>query len=166
MKEYSWKEERFWVLVPDCFMVLFAEILVDWIKHAFITRFNELQVDNYKDYTISLAYDMAQTRQKHAFSDHSDLVARRMGFIPLPLGVVMIRVLAHALHIEDLASIIILVVAYLCLYTFRILNGLVILGKASDFISQHKQDKNVNSPTVRASSPIQTNINGKLFLLE
>jgi hypothetical protein len=46
-------------------MVLFAEVLVDWIKHAFITRFNELPVDVYRDYTISLAYDMAQTRQKH-----------------------------------------------------------------------------------------------------
>lgn len=57
--------ERFWVLLPDCLMVLFAEVLVDWIKHAFITRFNELPVDVYRDYTISLAYDMAQTRQKH-----------------------------------------------------------------------------------------------------
>lgn len=162
MKEYSWKEERFWVLVPDCFMVLFAEILVDWIKHAFITRFNELQVDVYKDYTISLAYDMAQTRQKHAFTDHSDLVARRMGFIPLPLGVVMIRVLAHAIHIDDIASVLILVIAYLCLYTFRVLNSLVILGKACDFISQHRHDKViVQSPTVRASSPIQTTLNGK-----
>lgn len=46
-------------------MVLVAEVLVDWIKHAFITRFNELKVDVYRDYTISLAYDMAQTRQKH-----------------------------------------------------------------------------------------------------
>jgi hypothetical protein len=57
--------ERFWVLVPDCMMVLLAELLVDWIKHAFITRFNELPVDVYRDYTTSLAYDTAQTRQKH-----------------------------------------------------------------------------------------------------
>lgn len=50
-------------------MVLVAEVLVDWIKHAFITRFNELKVDVYRDYTISLAYDMAQTRQKHVSVD-------------------------------------------------------------------------------------------------
>lgn len=168
MKEYSWKEERFWVLVPDCFMVLFAEVLVDWIKHAFITRFNELQVDVYKDYTISLAYDMAQTRQKHAFSDHSDLVARRMGFIPLPLGVVMIRVLVNAIQLESIASLFIFIIAYLCLYTFRILNGLIILGKACDFIAQHRQEKaSVQSPSASASkvtSPTQcttTTANGK-----
>ncbi|GLV31140.1 uncharacterized protein CBL_12214 [Carabus blaptoides fortunei] len=137
MKEYSWKEERFWVLVPDCFMVLFAE------------------VDVYKDYTTSLAYDMAQTRQKHAFSDHSDLVARRMGFIPLPLGVVMIRVLGNAIQLEGIASLFIFIIAYLCLYTFRILNGLIILGKACDFIAQHRQEKaSVQSPSTSAASKL------------
>jgi len=157
MKEYSWKEERFWVLVPDCLMVLFAEVLVDWIKHAFITRFNELPVDVYRDYTISLAYDMAQTRQKHAFSDHSDLVARRMGFIPLPLGVVMVRVLCHSLHFDGPAAIVLLVVSYLCLASFRILNSVVILGKACDLISQHQQDRAMAAASPawsRATSPI------------
>lgn len=167
MKEYSWKVERFWVLLPDCCMVLVAEIFVDWVKHAFITRFNELQVDVYRDYTTSLAYDMAQTRQKHAFSDHSDLVARRMGFIPLPLGVVMIRVLVHAMHISDLPSVIICVIVYLCLGSFRILNNVLILGFACNLITQHKQEKaTVQSPSCnnRASSPpsvLKTNVNNK-----
>ena len=94
MKEYGWREESFWSLAPDCLLVLGAEILVDWsvqyctardrllsqefrrIKHAFITRFNEVPADVYKDYTISLAYDLAQTKQKYAFSDHSDIVSR------------------------------------------------------------------------------------------
>lgn len=157
MKEYSWKVERFWVLLPDCCMVLLAEIFVDWVKHAFITRFNELQVDVYRDYTTSLAYDVAQTRQKHAFSDHSDLVARRMGFIPLPLGVVMIRVLVHAMHISDLPSVIICVIVYLCLGSFRILNNVLILGFACNLITQHKQEKaTVQSPSYnnRTSSPL------------
>lgn len=156
MKEYSWKSERFWVLLPDCCMVLIAEIFVDWIKHAFITRFNELQLDVYRDYTTSLAYDMAQTRQKHAFSDHSDLVARRMGFIPLPLGVVMIRVLVHAVHIPDLSSVIICIIVYLCLGSLRVLNSILILGFACNLITQHKQEKaTVQSPSNnnRANSP-------------
>ncbi|XP_039282241.1 protein TAPT1 homolog [Nilaparvata lugens] len=100
MKEYAWSEETFWVLVPDCFIVLIAEMLVDWVKHAFITRFNELPVEVYRDYTLSLAYDLAQTRQKNAFTDHSDLVARRMGFIPLPLSVVAVRVLGAAVSVQ------------------------------------------------------------------
>lgn len=139
MKEYSWRSERFWVLLPDCLLVILAEVGVDWIKHAFITRFNELQVQEvYRDYTISLAYDVAQTRQKHAFSDHSDLVARRMGFIPIPLGVVMIRVLAQALHISNIGAIVVIIVAYLCTFSWKIFNGIIILGKACSLISLHK----------------------------
>lgn len=53
------------MLVPDCIIVMLAEMLVDWVKHAFITRFNELPFIVYRDYTLSLAYDMAQTRQKN-----------------------------------------------------------------------------------------------------
>lgn len=57
--------ETLWMLVPDCVIVLLSEMLVDWLKHAFITRFNELPFLVYRDYTLSLAYDMAQTRQKN-----------------------------------------------------------------------------------------------------
>ena len=57
--------ESFWNLAPDCLLVLGAEFLVDWIKHAFITRFNEVSADVYKNYTVFLAYDLAQTKQKH-----------------------------------------------------------------------------------------------------
>lgn len=155
MREYSWKSERFWVMLPDCLCILLAEMFVDWIKHAFITRFNELNLDVYRDYTTSLAYDVAQTRQKHAFSDHCDLVARRMGFIPLPLGVVTIRVLMHCVKIEDLGSVIILVLVFLFLTTLKVLNSLLILARACYLISQHKMDKTLNSPNNnRCNSPL------------
>jgi len=45
--------------------MLLVEFVVDWIKHCFITRFNEVPGEVYKDYTISLAYDLAQAKQKH-----------------------------------------------------------------------------------------------------
>ncbi|KAK6621571.1 hypothetical protein RUM44_001378 [Polyplax serrata] len=154
MKEYSWKEEQFWILLPDCILVLVSEMFVDWIKHAFISRFNELQPEIYKEYTISLAYDVAKTRQKYAFADHSDWVARRMGFIPLPLGVVMFRVLVQTVSIEDSQGVILLIIAFLALASFRVLNSLVILGKACDLISQHKLDKASSSQNIsRANSP-------------
>lgn len=155
MREYSWKLDRFWIMLPDCIAILVAEMVVDWIKHAFITRFNELNLDVYKDYTTSLAYDVAQTRQRHAFSDHSDLVARRMGFIPLPLGVVMTRVLISSIKIENFPSAFISVLVYVSIASFKILNSLLILGMACDLISQHKQEKSsLNSPgNNRLNSP-------------
>lgn len=141
MKEYMWREERFWILAPDCVLVLTFEVIIDWVKHAFITRFNEIPYGVYREYTVSLAYDVAQTRQKYAFSDHSDLVARRMGFIPLPLGVVITRVLVHAVKVDGFAAIFLISIAYLSLITVRVLVSIVILGKACDLISQHQMDK-------------------------
>ncbi|CAK1555115.1 unnamed protein product [Leptosia nina] len=141
MKEYVWKEERFWILAPDCVLVLTFEVIIDWVKHAFITRFNEIPFGVYREYTVSLAYDVAQTRQKYAFSDHSDLVARRMGFIPLPLGVVITRVLVHAVKVEGFAAIFLIFVAYLCLISVRVLISIVILGKACDLIALHQSEK-------------------------
>ncbi|KAJ0183314.1 hypothetical protein K1T71_001290 [Dendrolimus kikuchii] len=142
MKEYMWREERFWILAPDCVLVLAFEVIIDWVKHAFITRFNEIPYGVYREYTVSLAYDVAQTRQKYAFSDHSDLVARRMGFIPLPLGVVITRVLVHAVKVDGFAAIFLIFIAYLCLISVRVLVSIVILGKACDLITQHQADKN------------------------
>ncbi|XP_050733360.1 transmembrane anterior posterior transformation protein 1 homolog [Eriocheir sinensis] len=134
MKEYAWKEERLWILLPDCLLVCGTEILVDWLKHAFITRFNDIPADAYKDYTVLLASDLIMCKQKYAYSDHSDLVARRMGFIPLPLGVVMYRILSQSIRLTSPGSYLVLAVGFLCLLSFRVLNGIIILGKACDLI--------------------------------
>ncbi|XP_026318880.1 protein TAPT1 homolog [Hyposmocoma kahamanoa] len=147
MKEFTWREERFWILAPDCVLVLTFEVIIDWVKHAFITRFNEIPYGVYREYTVSLAYDVAQTRQKYAFSDHSDLVARRMGFIPLPLGVVITRVLVHAVKIDGFAAVFLIFIAYICLISIRVLVSIVILGKACDLISQHQTEKNESHHT-------------------
>lgn len=141
MREYNWKSEQFLIMLPDCFWVMFTEFIVDWIKHAFITRFNEIPIDVYKEYTISLAYDVHQTRQKHAFSDHSDLVARRMGFIPFPLAVVLVKALYHSLSFKNFGSIVLFLAAYFCLFTCRVLNTICTLGKACDIMQKHQDEK-------------------------
>ena len=57
--------DQLWVLLPDCAMVLIAELFVDWVKHAFITRFNEIPADIYREYTLTLAYDLIASKQKY-----------------------------------------------------------------------------------------------------
>lgn len=137
-----WSYESFLSTLSHCMSVK--------VKHAFITRFNELPSTVYRDYTVSLAYDMTQTRRETAFSDPSDLVARRMSFIPLPLGVAMARVLCTTLTPSARpANIILLLLAYLILMALRILNSLIILGKACDIISHTQTEKN----NVSAKSP-------------
>lgn len=154
MKEFSWSLDQFYVMLPDCCYVLITEILIDWIKHAFITRFNELPVDVYREYTISLAYDMTQTRQKHAFSDHSDLVARRMGFIPFPLSVILIKAVYSAVSFDNVAAFVLVILAYITLVACRVLNTICALGKACDLMEQHQEEKINLAPSGNSSSGI------------
>ncbi|XP_013098288.2 protein TAPT1 homolog [Stomoxys calcitrans] len=141
MKEFDWSITQFCVMLPDCFSVLITEILIDWIKHAFITRFNELPECIYREYTTSLAYDMTQTRQKHAFSDHSDLVARRMGFIPFPLAVVLIKAIYSAVSFDNLAAWILFSLAYAFALGLRICLTICALGKACKLMKEHQDEK-------------------------
>lgn len=165
MREYNWKSEQFFVMLPDCFWVMFTEFIVDWIKHAFITRFNEIPIDVYREYTISLAYDVTQTRQKHAFSDHSDLVARRMGFIPFPLGVVLVKALYHSLSFKNFGSIVLFIAAYLCLFTCRVLNTICTLGKACDVMQKHQDDKIAEKMATQAYLPLGSAIKTKPIIV-
>lgn len=48
----------------DCMYVMISEMLIDWTKHAFITRFNEINLSVYSDYVLSFAYDTAQSRHE------------------------------------------------------------------------------------------------------
>lgn len=108
MKEYNWSDAQLRVLLPDCMWVLLVEVAVDWFKHAFVTRFNEIGSQVYKDYSLSLAYDLVGSKLKNAFSDHSDIISRRMGFIPLTLSVLFLRTVTDSFAFADLYS-------YLCL---------------------------------------------------
>ncbi|XP_037952615.1 protein TAPT1 homolog [Teleopsis dalmanni] len=142
MKEFEWSFNQFCVMIPDCVAVFFTEVLVDWLKHAFITRFNELPEHIYREYTTSLAYDMTQTRQKHAFSDHSDLVARRMGFIPFPLGVVLVKAIYTAVTFDNVASIVIFLFSFVFIMGLRICLTICALGKACKLMKEHQDEKN------------------------
>ncbi|XP_037812566.1 protein TAPT1 homolog [Lucilia sericata] len=161
MKEFDWSFTQFCVMLPDCFSVLITEILIDWIKHAFITRFNELPEYIYREYTTSLAYDMTQTRQKHAFSDHSDLVARRMGFIPFPLAVVLIKAIYSAVSFNNLGAWILFLLAYGFALGLRICLTICALGKACKLMKEH-QDEKCNSSTPSSMTnvpPVGSNTN-------
>ena len=48
MTAVNWKADHFWEMAPDLAIVFFAEFLVDWVKHAFITKFNDIPVPVYK----------------------------------------------------------------------------------------------------------------------
>lgn len=152
LTEFSWNMDHFWVLIPDIMLVMFFEFAVDWVKHAFITKFNEIPSEVYKEYTVSIAYDMASSRHTNAFSDHLDMVSRRMGFIPLPLAVLLVRVVVHSIRLKGSFSYLLLLLFYLCLVTFKVLNSIILLGKAYDLIEENKQTASSKAETKQVPS--------------
>lgn len=49
-------------MLPIFLLVLISEMVVDWIKHAFITKFNDISPDVYRKYRAILSKDLVTSR--------------------------------------------------------------------------------------------------------
>lgn len=56
MTAVNWKADHFFEMVPDLAMVMVGELIVDWLKHAFITKFNEIPAEVYKGEIVREKY--------------------------------------------------------------------------------------------------------------
>ncbi|EJT97330.1 DUF747-domain-containing protein [Dacryopinax primogenitus] len=92
---------QMWAIISPVAQVLLSEVGVDWLKHAFICKFNSFRVTVYDRFTDVLCHDLISLRpsRKHTFVDHSPLVSRRLGLATIPLAVVLLRVTWQALLI-------------------------------------------------------------------
>ncbi|XP_017330249.1 transmembrane anterior posterior transformation protein 1 homolog isoform X1 [Ictalurus punctatus] len=140
MEQFSWNSDHLWVLLPDVFMVVASEVAVDVVKHAFITKFNDITADVYSEYRASLAFELVSSRQQYAYTDYSDSVARRMGFIPLPLAVLVIRVVMSSVKIQGALASVSLLLFYLGMITLKVLNSIVLLGKSCHYVKEAKME--------------------------
>ncbi|XP_078071235.1 transmembrane anterior posterior transformation protein 1 homolog isoform X2 [Mustelus asterias] len=160
MEQFSWNPDHLWVLFPDVCMVIASEMAVDVVKHAFITKFNDITADVYSEYRASLAFDLVSSRQKNAYTDYSDTVSRRMGFIPLPLAVLLSRVITSSTKIQGALAIVSLLVFYFGLIALKVLNSIVLLGKSCQYVKEAKMEEKLfqtpptNTPGKFAKKPV------------
>ncbi|XP_063733142.1 transmembrane anterior posterior transformation protein 1 homolog isoform X2 [Eleginops maclovinus] len=162
MEQFAWNPDHLWVLFPDVFMVVTSEVAVDIIKHAFITKFNDITADVYSEYRASLAFDLVSSRQKNACTDYSDSVARRMGFIPLPLAVLLIRVVMSSVKVQGALSYSCVFLCYLGLVTLKVLNSIVLLGKSCVYVKRaNMEDKLFETPAPPPPSSTSSSTSGK-----
>lgn len=101
-KSFGWSRSNnvLWTISSPVLTVLLSEMVVDWLKHAFITKFNHIRPSVYERYTDVLCRDLASASsvlgrrgaRKHTYVDQSPLVARRLGFAALPLAVLAILI--------------------------------------------------------------------------
>ena len=61
-------------LVPIVVLVLVSEVLVDWTKHAFITKFNSITPDVYRKYRAILSRDLVASRHRNVCNTCGDTV--------------------------------------------------------------------------------------------
>ncbi|KAI9497393.1 eukaryotic membrane protein family-domain-containing protein [Zychaea mexicana] len=91
-------------LMTPVVMVIASELIVDWLKHAFITKFNQIRPSIYGKYVDVLCKDLVvgspgrlNGRTRNAFIDQSPVVSRRIGFPALPLACLHIRMIQQLL---------------------------------------------------------------------
>uniref|UniRef100_A0A665TBI2 Transmembrane anterior posterior transformation protein 1 homolog n=1 Tax=Echeneis naucrates TaxID=173247 RepID=A0A665TBI2_ECHNA len=152
MEQFSWNPDHLWVLFPDVLMVIASEVAVDIVKHAFITKFNDISADVYGEYRASLAFDLVSSRQKNAYTDYSDSVSRRMGFIPLPLALLLIRVVTSSVKIQGSLSFMCVLLFYMGMITLKVLNSIVLLGTSCVFVKEANMEEKLFDPPPSAVS--------------
>uniref|UniRef100_A0A914HCJ1 Uncharacterized protein n=1 Tax=Globodera rostochiensis TaxID=31243 RepID=A0A914HCJ1_GLORO len=138
MTAVNWKLEHLYEMAPDLIMIIFAEHVVDWLKHAFITKFNEISAFVYREYTVTIAYDILRTHEPDSFSDFSDQVSRRMGFITI----LLIRVSCQSVDFENVFSISAFACAWLFLLFIKVFNGVSLYNKATDQVERFRSAMN------------------------
>ncbi|KAJ9113887.1 hypothetical protein QFC19_000081 [Naganishia cerealis] len=93
-------------ILSPVLIVILSEMAVDWLKHAFITKFNHIRSSVYDRYLDVLCKDVVlagRTRQsvssktRNLLTDHTLLLGRRLGFASLPLSCLLLRVGVQAI---------------------------------------------------------------------
>ncbi|KAG0188112.1 hypothetical protein DFQ28_005366 [Apophysomyces sp. BC1034] len=90
-------------LMTPVVMVVASELVVDWLKHAFITKFNQIRPSIYSKYIDVLCKDLVMgspsrlSGKKNTLVDQSPVVSRRIGFPVLPLVCLHIRMVQQLL---------------------------------------------------------------------
>ena len=151
-------QNQFLSYMRICGLVWCSEIIADWIKHAFISKFNFLPARVYPEYALLLAGDVTGIGHEGMSLDHSHAVVKRIGFAQIPLLCVMFRLLKEAakyaksyrqtlpnnpLYVRVLlapfaaSSARRQVIAYFCVWTMLLISKLV-LGRLLQTISLEK----------------------------
>ncbi|KAG7446514.1 DUF747-domain-containing protein [Guyanagaster necrorhizus] len=133
---FGWSQAGvLWTIGYPVLLVMLSEFLVDSLKHAFITKFNHIRPTVYARYMDVLCRDLAcgsaVGRRKHTYVDQSPLVARRLGFAPLPLAILSILICGQNIRELDLKWSAMALLFWLCFLGVKIILGVNLVGYAT-----------------------------------
>jgi len=127
LNDLSWQltSDTLWNIVYIAFIVAGMELLVDWLKHAFITRFNKMQSSIFQNFSRIIAMGVIQHDE---VPDSCYTTSKRIGFVSLPLACVVFRVFVGVAPISGLLGLCWVTALWLALVTTKCLISLVILS--------------------------------------
>jgi hypothetical protein len=82
-------------VLPSHLMVfvtlVLGEAIADWIKHAFISKFNFINANVYDDFAKVLRRDILNNHKDKIILDQTYAITKRVGLAQIPLGCVFVR---------------------------------------------------------------------------
>ena len=132
-----WREVVYTFFTTIIIMV-FCEASADWIKHAFITKFNGIDSGVYDDYARILRKDVLSSQKDLIIQDRTFNIARRMGLSQIPLTCCFLRYMwlvfstpAMGMAMDSIDSkkwVLVSLVALVVLFSIKVVLGISILS--------------------------------------
>ncbi|KAK6183580.1 hypothetical protein SNE40_011034 [Patella caerulea] len=140
MTDVGWNPDYLLVIVPDALWILCFEIVADWVKLAFVAKFNKISFHEYHQYRLTLATDMKSCREKLAATDYTDVVSRRIGLNVLPMGCVLVLGFCESFNISGIVGLGFLTLIFLGLFVMHIVSGTLLRRYENWLLSNTKAD--------------------------
>lgn len=74
LSQHQWNFIHLLDILPYVTMIMGAEFFIDWMKHAFIIKFNNLTVDIYPEYRAILAEDYIKAQHPTNGIEYADQI--------------------------------------------------------------------------------------------
>lgn len=125
-------------------LVFILEVIVDWIKHSFIIKFNMLKPNVYIKFSRIISNEVISYKNNRMVIDRSCNTARRIGYHPLPVVSVILRLFLGVAPISGFLGIIWIFLMWVFLLLLKGLTTMIVLSKsATREIKSERKLKNI-----------------------
>ena len=158
------------LLIGPSILVIGSELLVDWIKHSYIIRFNRIKPSIYDKYTKILSNDFINglNGSSNQINDYPSLLTKRTGFPITTLLIVFCKlsVFPYIKHfttnllnnystiISSILILLLIIVLITLLIFIRLLLSTILLNWSKEILSKPilKNDYTLGEPNVNTSN--------------
>lgn len=135
LNDLSWQlsQDTLWNIAYIIGIVAGMEIIVDWLKHAFITRFNKMQSSIFQHFERIIAVAVIQ---QDDVPDSCYTTSKRIGFVSLPLACVVFRVFVGVAPIAGLWGFLWTFALWGTLVIAKFLTSLIVLSMSVSILGR------------------------------